>query len=103
MPRRSAADESETVSLTKARTKSETLRAAKLAQEVKKREGTLVDVAEAQRHWGRVGEIIRDGFLSLPSRVALKCAGKSAREIQVVLQAEVSGILQQMPERIMPS
>lgn len=101
MPRRSAADESETIGLTRARAVSEKLRAAKLAQEVKKREGSLVDVAEAQQQWQRVAEIIRDGFLSLPSRAALKCAGKTAREIQVVLQSEVTGILVQLPERIM--
>jgi len=57
------------------------------------REGQLLSADEVRAAWIRVLALVRTNLLGIPSKLAQRLAGRSAPEIQAILQQEIHDVL----------
>jgi excisionase family DNA binding protein len=81
------------VSYAVARARKESAKARLAELDLAEREGSLIPIDEVKADAVTVLGSLRAVLLALPGRVALRCEGKSAAEIEEVLSDHVNGML----------
>lgn len=64
--------------------------------EYRKKCGELIDMQGVEEANRRIAGSIRSKFLGLPTKVAARCEGKSAAEIQYIIEDEVNSIFSEL-------
>lgn len=101
MPTLSKADQKVRETITQATLRKESALATLREIELSEKQGKLIEVDAAATLWASVGQIIRDGLLSLPERIAPELAALTdQRQVRDQLRDELRKVLANFPDAI---
>lgn len=68
--------------------------ADKAELDLAERQGELVESIEVEKRWNKIGANIRTNVIAVASKVAPRCAGRTAPEIQAIVRDEIDDTLE---------